>query len=300
MHSRRTAMKVLGGLGVGTALVRCGTPPHGLDGGPTGGGAGGTVGGGVGGSGGGAAGASTMGGGAAGGAPARWATGPGAFLDGKNYGDPFTDGVGPTCTVFPATTKGPCHAYSFDRREMSEGLLGLPTRLELLLLDTACRPVSGAKVDVWHASGGGVYSAAPVFGYTAPQLSVGFCTSGEAAARSAGWFRAFQSSDAAGRVTFDTVFPGWYPGRTWHIHFTVSVGATEYVTSQLFADDALTNEVYNTHPAYAGRPTSAAGYTTNVRDGVVSQAGLPLSEVTMRHARQADGALVMWKAITVR
>jgi protocatechuate 3,4-dioxygenase beta subunit len=229
-----------------------------------------------------------------------WAVGTGAFFAGRPSTNPFTGDVGPSCVVFPAATKGPCHAFSFERREMSEGLLGLPTRLELLVLDPQCRPVPGAKVDVWHASPGGLYSAAPVGGVTAPQLNAGFCTMNDGTARAAGWFRAFQLTSAEGRVSFETVFPGWYPGRAWHVHFTVSVGGTESITSQLFADDALTTDVYTTHPVYAGRPPSAAGYTSNATDGAFARAGLTPSQVVMRHEKRDDGSLLMWKSITVR
>ena len=41
------------------------------------------------------------------------------------------------------------------------------------------------------------------------------------------WCRGVQATDSDGRVYFDSVYPGWYQGRTTHIHVTVRVGGTE-------------------------------------------------------------------------
>jgi protocatechuate 3,4-dioxygenase beta subunit len=178
-------------------------------------------------------------------------------------------------------------------------LVGLPTRVELLVVDPSCNPIPNATVEVWHASPEGLYSGAPVNGKVGNDLSTGFCTGNDSAALAAGWFRAYQTSGADGRVTFDTIFPGWYSGRTWHIHFTVTVNGAAYITSQLFADEFIKNDVYNYHPSYASRPTSLDGYTSNATDNVITQSAFTVSEVVMSHARQSDGALLMWKSITV-
>jgi protocatechuate 3,4-dioxygenase beta subunit len=54
-------------------------------------------------------------------------------------------------------------------------------------------------------------------------------------------------------VEFVTIYPGWYRGRTVHIHCKVHLDKTTLLTTQLFFDDALTAEVY------AAQPYSAAG-----------------------------------------
>ena len=48
------------------------------------------------------------------------------------------------------------------------------------------------------------------------------------------------------RVRFDTLFPGWYHGRTPHIHLKVSVGGDEVHTGQLFMSEKVARAVYRT------------------------------------------------------
>ncbi|HWA76700.1 MAG TPA: hypothetical protein VG937_30415 [Polyangiaceae bacterium] len=64
------------------------------------------------------------------------------------------------------------------------------------------------------------------------------------------WYRGIQTSGADGRITFDTNFPGWYASRATHIHFKVSVGSIQTLTSQVFFDDALKSEIYDSQPNY--------------------------------------------------
>lgn len=122
------------------------------------------------------------------------------------------------------------------------------------------------------------------------------CTANDAAAQKAAWFRAYQKAGADGRVTFDTLFPGWYASRTVHIHFVVTVGTTKYATSQVFFDDSVNDEIIADHPSYNAR---GAKDTPNASDKVITEAGFTLSDVVMNHAQQADGALLAWKAITI-
>jgi protocatechuate 3,4-dioxygenase beta subunit len=80
-------------------------------------------------------------------------------------------------------------------------------------------------------------------------------------------------TDASGRVEFTTVYPGWYGGRTAHIHFMVRTNPKSDVgyefTSQLYFDDAVTERVY------AQKPYSERGKrdTTNARDGIYRRGG---------------------------
>src|SRR2546429_136932 len=56
-----------------------------------------------------------------------------------------------------------------------------------------------------------------------------------------------------GIATFTTIYPGWYSGRTVHIHVKVHVGGTVVHTGQLFFPDSLTDVVYQASP-YSSRP----------------------------------------------
>jgi protocatechuate 3,4-dioxygenase beta subunit len=63
-------------------------------------------------------------------------------------------------------------------------------------------------------------------------------------------------TDARGEAKFLTIYPGWYAGRTVHIHVKVRTDpkakrAFEF-TSQMYFDDALTDRVHAGHP-YAAK-----------------------------------------------
>lgn len=229
----------------------------------------------------------------------EWAVGTGTFLTGKSYANPFASGAGSSCTVYKSVTEGPCHSNTFDRQDVTEGQVGLPMRLTILVVDTSCQPVPNAKVEIWHCSTDGLYSGAPVNGSVGSDLQVGMCTANEAAALAAGWFRGYRTAGVDGIVTFDTLFPGWYSSRAVHIHFRVSVGAQEYAVSQFFIDETLKEDVYSSHATYTSRPTTMNGYVRNSSDKVVMESGLTLSDVVLETAKQSDGALLAWKAITI-
>ena len=237
------------------------------------------------------------------GSATTWATGDGTFLVGKDYGNPFASGVGSSCTVYKDVTKGPCRSNTYDRQDMTDGVVGLPTRLEIVVVDSNCKPIPDAIVELWHCSPLGVYSAAKTAESASPigydssnfsELKEGFCTGGDTEGEENDWFRAYQQAGADGRVTFDTIFPGWYKGRTIHVHFMVTVGATTYVTSQFFFEDTLNDEILADHATYS---VNGVKDTTNAKDNVAS--GLTLSDAVMSTARQSDGALLAWKAITI-
>ena len=138
-----------------------------------------------------------------------------------------------TCTTTESLTEGPY--YSPDtpvRSNITAGQVGTKTTLTITVVDKSCKPVKGAKVDIWHASASGVYSA--VEGVAGNFL------------------RGTQVTNAAGKVTFTTIYPGWYPGRTMHIHFKVWRDGSPVLTSQFFASDANNKKIY-TQGVYAAR-----------------------------------------------
>lgn len=126
--------------------------------------------------------------------------------------------------------------------------------------DNGCAPVAGAQVDLWHASAAGKYS---------DEASEG--TSGQK------FLRGYQVTDSAGKVHFTTVYPGWYSGRTVHMHVRIRIfegsGTASYdFTSQIFFDDALTDAVYAASP-YSSRGTRT---TRNANDGIYGSDGSTL------------------------
>lgn len=153
----------------------------------------------------------------------------------------------------PEQTEGPYYiADEKLRRNITEGKPGVPLLLEATVVDaSSCRPIKSAAVDIWHADAAGVYSG---FG------------SGSA---SRTFMRGIQKTDAKGLASFETVYPGWYPGRTVHIHVKVHIGGNVVHTGQLYFPDARTDAVFKRAP-YNTRP---ARDTRNPNDSVFVNGG---------------------------
>ncbi|MBV7408406.1 intradiol ring-cleavage dioxygenase [Maritimibacter sp. DP1N21-5] len=171
-------------------------------------------------------------------------------------------GAGPiapnVCMVMPETTAGP---YYFDpgivRADITEGLEGVPLTLKLQVVDATCVPLAGARVDVWQCDAEGNYS-----GY---RQNAGGDTSNKT------FLRGTQMTDEAGLVTFDSIYPGWYPGRTTHVHYKVFLDETTVLTSQIFFPDTLSDAIYATVAPYDTR--GAAHRTMNTDDFIARQIG---------------------------
>ena len=203
-----------------------------------------------------------------------------------NYPDPFATAVGNVCTITCSSILGPCHARTVERQDISEGHDGLPVRLAFLVLDESCKPLPEVSIDIWHTAPNGIYSG---------DDSVSACHFNDAEALASRWFRGVQTTNASGRADFDTCFPGWYAGRTIHIHLTIRKGDVEYLTTQLYFDDALCDEITTTQALYKERGTRD---TTNKTDGIISPAAV--SDYSFRTARMVDGAMLASKAIVLR
>jgi protocatechuate 3,4-dioxygenase beta subunit len=219
-----------------------------------------------------------------GGVTQGWARGGTAGMtDQANYPNPFTQ-LPATCALAVAMTAGPCtEAADRERRDITEGAPGLPVRLALRVLDANCKPLTGAKVKVWQTNVRGSYSG------DTPNNA--FCIN-DPDAGAKHYFRGVQTSGADGIVLFDTCFPGWYPGRAIHIHFSVTVNGRSS-TSQVFFDQALIDQVFLEHVDYQpfGKPD-----TSNARDGV---GGRGIAAMTVDTRRMNDGAMLAFKDVIV-
>jgi protocatechuate 3,4-dioxygenase beta subunit len=158
-----------------------------------------------------------------------------------------------TCMLTPELTEGPYYLPGEKvRRNITDGHPGTPLALRLTVVDAStCRPIKGASVDVWHADAAGVYSG---FG---------------SGASSRTFMRGIQPTNANGLASLITVYPGWYTGRTVHIHVKVHAGGTVVHTGQLFFSDAITDAVYK-RPPYASRPNRD---TRNAQDSIFVNGG---------------------------
>ena len=153
-----------------------------------------------------------------------------------------------SCLVRPELTEGPYYAAS-----------------------NACSPLASAIVDVWHCDALGVYSdvSDPSFNTSGKKFLCGYQVTG---------------SDGVARFT--TIYPGWYQGRTVHVHFKIrsaaSAGSAYEFTSQLFFDDSLTDQVH------ASEPYASKGQRTlrNSGDGIYNGGG---SQLVLAVTGTADG-----------
>ena len=169
----------------------------------------------------------------------------------------------PDCVVRPELTEGP---YFVDtqlnrsdiRPDPTSGAVSEGALLSLAFVvsqvgNNVCTPLAGAVVDVWHCDALGVYSAVS---------DPGFDTSSQQ------FLRGYQTTDGSGRAQFTTIYPGWYSGRTVHIHFKVrtiaTAGQAYEFTSQLFFDEALNDQVH-AQPPYAAK---GQRNTFNSEDGI--------------------------------
>ncbi|KAA0259942.1 MAG: hypothetical protein HS100_18255 [Anaerolineales bacterium] len=168
----------------------------------------------------------------------------------------------PACVVKPEMTEGPFFVdemlnRSDIRSDPTDGTVSQGTLLELTFnvsrfSPDGCTALAGAQVDIWHCDAFGVYSDV--------QNAVG-----------KRFLRGFQSTDSNGLAKFATIYPGWYPGRAVHIHFKIRFNGHDF-TSQLFFDDALTDQVYSQEP-YAQR---GERITRNENDNIYRQGGSQL------------------------
>src|SRR5207247_7448936 len=131
----------------------------------------------------------------------------------------------PACVLTPAATPGP---FYFDpklqRADITEGHPGAPLRMRFIVMDAAnCTPIAGARVDVWHTRADGYYS-----GYPGQGDRRNVDTSGGT------FMRGTQLADARGEATFRSVYPGWYAGRTVHVHFKIFIDDKDMLTGQMY------------------------------------------------------------------
>lgn len=179
-----------------------------------------------------------------------------------------TASVSLDCIVRPELTIGP---YFVDgqlnrpdiRIDPSDNSVreGVPLTLNINVASVGanrCTPIEGAQVDIWHCDADGQYSGVS---------DRGFNTEGQQ------FLRGYQLTDANGAVRFQTIYPGWYSGRTVHIHFTIRTKAADgqdyQFTSQFFFDESLTDQVHAL-PPYAAKGQRD---TRNESDNIFNSGG---------------------------
>jgi len=176
-----------------------------------------------------------------------------------------------SCVLAPEQTEGPYYVEDAAiRRNVTDGKQGVGLTLRLVVVNVAtCKPIKGAAVEIWHCDAGGTYSG--VQGDTGMFL------------------RGVQRTDAKGVAAFKTIYPGWYPGRTVHIHTMVHLGGNVVHTGQLYFPDGVTDVVYARAP-YNRRPSRT---TRNAADSIYRNGGKRSTLRLVRNGSAYVGSITM-------
>jgi protocatechuate 3,4-dioxygenase beta subunit len=199
------------------------------------------------------------------------------------------------------------------RSNIAESKPGVPLRLRLVFVDQAtCRPIPKAAIDIWHCDALGLYSGFTKANFGPPPGEHGGPEGGPGDGPphgpppgfdpNHGWpggpppggqkptdkltfLRGIQFTSDEGVVEFQTLFPGFYEGRTNHIHMKVRLdghrqghsyvaGHTAHIGQVFFPEDL--NLRLMGHGPYADhkihRTTEAEDHVFNEQHGSVSVA----------------------------
>ncbi|HEY2733631.1 MAG TPA: hypothetical protein VGI70_06580 [Polyangiales bacterium] len=184
-------------------------------------------------------------------------------------GNGGSDADAGACEVTPEGEIGPYFAddsaSGFNRSDVLANIDGtsvqdgIPLKLTVTVLDTQkdCAPLAGSQVDIWHCNAAGIYSDQAVEN-----------TSSES------WLRGYQTTDSKGQLVFNTIIPGWYQGRTTHIHLRIRSSYSDASstsdgtnTTQLFFDQDLVDRLATSVDPYNKQGKNS---TTNAGDHVYS------------------------------
>lgn len=165
-----------------------------------------------------------------------------------------------SCAASPLETAGPFPIKTpadLVRENIVGSKMGIPLLIQFTIQNTNnnCAVLQGAFVDIWQCDAKGNYSE-----YSG-QLDGNFT--------SEHFLRGRQTTDTNGNASFISIYPGWYPGRTPHLHVEVrnNSGSSLLITQVSFPED-VSNTVYAT-TVYKG-----AADTNNSNDGIVGTGNL--------------------------
>jgi protocatechuate 3,4-dioxygenase beta subunit len=184
---------------------------------------------------------------------------------------PSTALSAPDCLLQKEVTEGPYYLdLDLVRRNIKGDRRGTPLSLRFTVVDaSACSRIANANVEIWHADASGTYSGVSGNG--------------------GNYLRGVQRTDAGGVARFETIFPGWYRGRTPHIHMKVFVSGNEVHTGQVFFRPAVTRTVYAAG-VYESRGQQD---TSNSADSIYRQAGARALCALTRKGSGYSGAMTI-------
>lgn len=148
-----------------------------------------------------------------------------------------------SCRLITQDIAGPFRTADVPMRsDITDGQVGTPLTLNFQVVDSfGCQPLAGALVSIWHANASGLYS-----GVNNIMLGAGLEPEGGAIDTTGqNFLRGTQRTDADGRVTFRSIFPGWYRPRATHAHIMVfPPDYGEVTTTQLYFPDEVCDMAY--------------------------------------------------------
>lgn len=214
-----------------------------------------------------------------------------------------------TCVTAPEVTEGPYYLNNdLVRQDLREDQGGILLEIDIGVIDTStCQPLPNVLVEIWNCNATGQYSgfstttastggtgsmsmsgAAPSGG-TGSSMSVGGAapsggggngTGGASASMTDGYnfLRGGWQTNENGIVTFKTIFPGFYTGRTIHMHTMIHQNIT-----------------YNSNGTYTSRSGSLVHvgqmfFEETLADQVVALS--PYSDTTMTRTRNAADSIL--------
>lgn len=187
-----------------------------------------------------------------------------------------------TCTPTQAIEEGPYYLSSSPvRSNVTDGQAGKAITLNFTIVDTACKPIKGARIDIWYANAQGIYSGVASRG---DDLGAGV--------GSGNFLRGTQTTNSKGIATFKGIYPGWYPARTIHIHEKIWIRGKEVLTTQTFFTDKDNEAVMSTEP-YAARGKQKV---TNATDMVLNRGGVDLNSALMKLSGKKASSIIVVKA----
>lgn len=178
----------------------------------------------------------------------------------------FLERTDATCRLWAEQDEGPYHLDHHPiRRDVTEDRFGVALTLGMGLRAYDGSGLGDAVVEIWHCDAAGRYSGFSPF----RSRNTRTAQSTEYVADEM-FLRGSQVTDRDGRVEFRTIYPGWYPGRTVHVHVIArAYGVTS--TSQLYFPEPVTDVVFAQAP-YTDRPGRD---TTNATDTIFPTGGEP-------------------------
>uniref|UniRef100_A0A0W0F7Q7 Aromatic compound dioxygenase n=1 Tax=Moniliophthora roreri TaxID=221103 RepID=A0A0W0F7Q7_MONRR len=220
-----------------------------------------------------------------------------------------------TCIMAPEVTEGPYYINNelrpcFFLTSVSS-LSGVPLVLDIGVMDvTTCTPLDNVFVEIWAANATGVYSgyggaggmsggppadagnstepssmsmSAPPTSMSVPSGGMGDGPGGGSAslARNETFLRGGWPTNSEGIVELKTIYPGFYSGRTAHIHTMIHMNWTESANGtlvshagsllhigQMFFEESWNEQVYALSP-YTDNTENSRTY--NDEDNILEQ-----------------------------